>query len=212
MKKKAIIFDFDGTIANSIPIFLKAVNQLASHYNYKPIDNINPFRKYSIREFLHNILKLSRIQIPFYIFQIKKILKKDFRHAKIFDGIPETINILKAHYHLAIISGNNQQLIHQFLKKYDIDIFRPIYGSVRQHKQKEIKHFLNKYHYKKNDIVYIGDGINDITACHKAQIPIISVARGFHHPKRLASLKPDFLIDKPDKILLCLKVLEEKKK
>jgi phosphoglycolate phosphatase-like HAD superfamily hydrolase len=34
---KHIIFDFDGTIANSVPIFLKIYNELATEKNFKLI-------------------------------------------------------------------------------------------------------------------------------------------------------------------------------
>lgn len=37
MKYKLVIFDFDGTLADSFPFFLSTVNDLANEYNFKKI-------------------------------------------------------------------------------------------------------------------------------------------------------------------------------
>ena len=37
MKYQLVIFDFDGTLADSLPWFLQATNALAAHYHFTPI-------------------------------------------------------------------------------------------------------------------------------------------------------------------------------
>ena len=53
---KSIIFDFDGTLADTLPIFINGVNELADQYKYEKITDPEPFRKSGIRHFLQKDL------------------------------------------------------------------------------------------------------------------------------------------------------------
>lgn len=205
MKIKAILFDFDGTLADTLPIFIDGVNRLAPKYNYKIIKNIEPFRKLGIKEFLQKWLQLNQIQLIFYIIKLKKISRQKLKKAKLFTGMAKIVKTLGKDHHLGIISWNEKNVIKNVLNNHNINIFEPICGNTLIQKQKKIKKFLKKYNYKKNEVIYIGDGIGDIISAQKANINIISVARGFHHPDKLKSYKPTFSIDRPTQILDIIK-------
>lgn len=45
---KLVIFDFDGTLADSFPFFVSTINHLADMHSFKKIylDEVESFRKY----------------------------------------------------------------------------------------------------------------------------------------------------------------------
>lgn len=205
MALKSIIFDFDGTIADTLPIFVKGINALSPKFKYDPIKDIEPFRKVGIREVLRQELNLNYLQIISFVQNIRKHIREDLQNAQFFDGMLDVIKELEKHYHLAVISGNQADVIDTVLHKHGITSFDPIIGNTRLKKQRYIKRFLKQFHYNKDQVIYIGDGLGDITSSQKVGIPVISVSRGFHHAEALKDKHPTFLATTPQDILKYIK-------
>ena len=62
MRYSLVIFDLDGTLADSFPWFLRVVNDIARKYGFKSIanDDIEPLRRAGTREIL------KRLEVPFW--------------------------------------------------------------------------------------------------------------------------------------------------
>lgn len=67
---KLVIFDFDGTLADSFPFFVSTINHLADMHSFKKIylDEVESFREISSREIMKilgyqygNYLRLLRV-------------------------------------------------------------------------------------------------------------------------------------------------------
>ncbi|KKS45340.1 hypothetical protein A3J20_03735 [Candidatus Gottesmanbacteria bacterium RIFCSPLOWO2_02_FULL_42_29] len=73
MSKKILIFDFDGTIADSRNIILETINKLSEKYGYKSIQNgnIEELRNKTIKE-LFQILRIPWIKLPLLLIDIVK--------------------------------------------------------------------------------------------------------------------------------------------
>jgi phosphoglycolate phosphatase len=197
---KIIVFDFDGTIANTLPLAIKCINQLASEYGYKPFENeeaIPKFRNKSMKEIISKDLGLKFYQLPNYAIKAKKIFNQNLNEVTIFNGLKEVAQSLAKKYELAIISSNSQEAIKQTLEKAGIapsikylHSDSSIFG-----KHAVIKRFLKAHHLEPDEIIYIGDEIRDIDACKKIGVKIISVTWGYNSKNALENAKPDYLID-----------------
>lgn len=199
-KVKAIIFDFDGTLANTLPLAIKCINQLSQEYGYKPLESVKDielFRENSLREMVSKYLGLRLYQIPGYARRVKKIFKENFKEINIFDGIKELLHGLATKYELSIITSNSEETVKKTLEKTGIlSTIKYIHTNTSVFgKHTVIKKFLNKHNLESNEIIYIGDEVRDIDACKKINVKIISVTWGYNSKNALAKSKPDYLVD-----------------
>lgn len=68
--------------------------------------------------------------------------------------------LIKNGYKFGIISGEKSNILNYFSEKFNIE---DIHGGIRQ-KGIVLKEIMEKYDFKSNEILYIGDDINDISA------------------------------------------------
>lgn len=206
--KKIILFDFDGTIADTLHLSLEIVNEYLTSESYplisekelKDLRNMSPLQ-------LITHFKFPIWKIPTLVKLVREDLYKEADKIKIFPGIEKLIVNLKANnFHLAILSSNIRETIDKFLNRYRLTAFDYIKCEPNiLEKAKLIKSFLKEHSLGTKDVIYIGDEIRDIEACRRVGIQIISVAWGFNDASSLQKLKPDFLAKTPARILSILK-------
>lgn len=196
---KYIVFDFDGTIADTYPHVLKIVSGLkkndARNFNFDEIKN----------EGVKRLIKKAGIplwKIPNLIYKIlTELRKKD--DIKIFPELSGVIKILYNKYKLGIISSNSAENIEKFLKKHGlIKSFNFVYsGSSLFGKNLALKRMCEKHKFNPREVLYVADEDRDIGAAKKAGIKIVAVTWGYNAAEILKKEKPDYLIDSPKQIL-----------
>ncbi len=205
MTQKAIIFDFDGTIADTVDALVGIANRLAQEFGYIPIaaDELAMLKNLSSRE----IIKYSGIsifKIPFLVKKVKAELKNKIPELKPIPGIKEVLIVLKTEGNrLGIITSNSQENVTEFLRINELDnLFEFIYsGTTIFGKTTIINNVLKQQQIKPEAVIYVGDETRDIEASKKAHIKVIAVTWGFNSPEILARQNPDFLIHKPSELL-----------
>ncbi|AKG24108.1 HAD-IA family hydrolase [Calothrix sp. 336/3] len=213
MNQKVIIFDFDGTIADTVDALVSIANRLALEFGYIQItpEELAILRGLTSRE----IMKYSGIsvfRVPFLVKKVKGELKSKIVDLKPIPGIEEALfNLHYQGYKLGIITSNSQENVTSFLKLNHLDtLFDFIYSGVTIFgKTTIINNVLRQKQLKAKDVIYVGDETRDIEASKKANIQVVAVTWGFNSPEALASYNPNFLIEEPSQLL---DVLENAKK
>lgn len=199
-----ILFDFDGTIADSKRLAVELYNDLAEKYQYEKISeqDIRGFSKLSIHERL-KLLGVPFYKLPSLVMEMKRNYVKSVDSLRVVKRIPDLIKILKTtERKLCIISSNSKSVIEKFLGNHDLSGFEHIYCARNLFgKNKKIDQFLKKHHIEKCDAVYIGDELRDIVACKQSGIKIIAVTWGYDSAELLSRGHPDFIVNDPDEIL-----------
>ncbi len=202
--KKIILFDFDGTLADTLQLALKIVNKYLRNEGYDPISqaDLKDLRNMNFLQLIAHF-KFPIWKIPTLAKKIKEDLYKEVDKIPIFPGIVELVKGLKQRgFHLAVLSSDLKQTIDKFLELHKIALFDHIQCEPDiLGKAKLIKRFLNRHSLATKDVIYIGDEVRDIEACRSVGIQIISVTWGFNDADSLHELKPDFLVKKPAEIL-----------
>ncbi|ABA21846.1 HAD-superfamily hydrolase, subfamily IA, variant 1 [Trichormus variabilis ATCC 29413] len=209
MTQKVIIFDFDGTIADTVDALVSIANRLAVEFGYVQItpEQLTLLRNFSSREII-KYSGVSLIKIPFLVKKVKSELKNKIHELKPIPGIKEALLELKEHdYKLGIITSNSRENVTNFLSINELDsLFDFIYSGVTIFgKTTIINNVLRQKQFKPQAVIYVGDETRDIEASKKANIKVIAVTWGFNSPEILAKQNPDFLIHQPRELLEVIK-------
>lgn len=201
---KAIIFDFDGTIADTKDISYLVFLELAKRYDV-PIISKEEFHQLSEISLAE---RFKKFQVPIYKLPklVKKaipIFRKHVRNASLFPEMKAVLETLKQEgFRLFILSSNKKHNIVHFIRQHNLDMFEQIEGGASIFgKDKRIKKLLKKQKLTAEDAIYVGDEERDIVSCKKANIPIISVTWGYDNKNILTQNNPDYLVESPKELL-----------
>ncbi|MGE7987379.1 HAD-IA family hydrolase [Lysinibacillus fusiformis] len=201
---KHIIFDFDGTLADSTAVFASAWNTLAQKYKFKGIElkEIDTLKKLSISE-RSKLFDFPMYKLPMILPQFYKLYRQSLNEVHLFEGMKEVLlEIDKRGYKILIISSNSKDNILEFLKMNGIQCVADVLCSNRIFgKDKVMKKFLKESNVSSSEVVYIGDEQRDIVACKKAGVPIIWVEWGYDASEVIQNEEPEYKVSTPEEIL-----------
>ena len=201
---KTVIFDFDGTLADTFNLIFAITNDLSVEFGYKQAkkEEIPEIEKLSPLQVI-NQSGISIFKVPFLLRRIRAEFEKEINNVSLFSGIQEMLLELKQHgYQLGIITSNSYKNVELVLEKYDLLIFDfLISGATLFGKDKIIKKYLKTENIQPEEIVYIGDEARDISASKKAKVKVIAVTWGFNSREVLSDYQPDALVDRPQELM-----------
>ena len=199
---KCIIFDFDGTLSNSIQIFIKAYNKFAEAegYNKVAFEELDDLKKMSIPERCR-YLNFPIRNIPFAAPKLYRHVRDMKETLPLFPGIKQMLDDLHSQgIHISIISSNASDIIDNSLKSNGIHYVKDILSSKYIFsKDKLIKKFLKQYQYTPSDAFYVGDEQRDIDACKKTGLPFIWASWGYDDESLISGT--DYKAATPDDIV-----------
>lgn len=200
--KKVLIFDFDGTIADSLDAIVHIMNKYAKHYGFSRIteEKRDQMRHETSQSILSNF-RMSPIRLFLLATRVKSEMKGELTDIKLIPGIKKAVEELhEAGYTLGIATSNSKSTVELFLQNHKIECFDFVYGRTAFSKASMLKKIMRKYRFDKNDVTYVGDETRDIDAARAAGIKVISVAWGMHSQEILRAHTPDHLITEPQSI------------
>ncbi|HEY9725230.1 MAG TPA: HAD-IA family hydrolase [Chroococcales cyanobacterium] len=213
MTIKVIIFDFDGTLADTLDVLVRITNRLAIEFGYKPTarEELDRIRNMSSREIVARS-GVSLFKIPFLLNRVKEDLREEIQHVHIVPGIKEALIQLKHEGHnLGILTSNSEENVRSVLKQNGMhELFSFVYSETTLFsKHRILKKFINKNHLKTEEVIYVGDETRDIEASKRIRIKVVAVSWGFNSREALAHYNPDFLIQHPSELIEVMSNLEK---
>lgn len=205
---KAVIFDFDGTLADSFKLVVEITQGLT--HRTEPISDLEIARLRQMR--LMNVAKelgLSRWRWPLLIIRGRRLMARRIGEVQPFAGIEDVLRALSEdHYRLFVMSSNSTRNVQVFLVQHGLSsYFTNIYGGVGLlGKSRALRRILQRNHLQSEDVIYVGDEPRDIEACKRVDVPCVAVAWGFNAPELLAEHAPMVVVRTS---LQLRKVLEE---
>lgn len=194
-EKKTFCFDFDGTIADTLPLIIKTLDKLLKKQGGEEINDkvLRQIREEGIEEALKKI-GTPLYKLFFIYIKIKKEMNKGVLKIQVKDEIRSAIKKIKNNGHeIGILTLNSKENVNDFLKNNNLEIFDFIDVAGVFGKQKIIK----KLKRKGGTFIYIGDEVRDINAGKKAKVKTVGVTWGLGSKRALLKAKPDILIEKP---------------
>lgn len=206
----ALIFDFDGTIADT---FAPTTHILAKDFSkwgdrFRKTQTIQDLRSMNITEIVQTIPG-GWWKFTYLLLKTKKKIKKMMKKGEIepYPGIIYTLRTLHDQgYQMFIVTSNEKSVVENFLQHYNLDgIFTTIASSSLFNKGKVITKICQKYNLSPKNTFYIGDEIRDILASRQANLPIVSVTYGYNSEEGLKRYRPQELVKKPTQLLKLFK-------
>lgn len=208
MKKQILLFDFDGTIADTFLHIVEISNRLSKEFNFNLIhpDEIEILKHNSVEQTI-DYLKVPKLKIPSILLRARAELHKDITSIKPVKNLREILFQLKSEgFYMGIITTNSVKNVKEFLTAHQLDIFDFVSSTSKIFgKSQSLRKLVKKKNFKVEQAYYIGDEIRDIVAAQRAGIKMVAVTWGFNSKKVLKQHSPDYLINNPaDLIKICL--------
>jgi phosphoglycolate phosphatase len=198
-----LIFDFDGTIANSFEVAEKIFYELTDHEPVTDKNLIAHLRRQPLLKAAKE-MHISPAQLPRLLMKGRALMQNRMNQVKAFTGIAPVLRELHEEGNkLFIISSNSQPNVEEFLKEHDLlECFTKVYGGVGLFsKARVLKKVMRRNRIRVEDTFYIGDEVRDINAAKHAGVRIVSVAWGYNDIEALKDESPYATAMKPEDLL-----------
>lgn len=199
------IFDFDGTIVDSLPAMIAVYNKIIRNEdNPLTAEEIDRLRGMSSRRALRN-LGVRWWQIPKLLLMGMGDFHAMIPNMKPCKGVPAVIKELhRRGDSLYIVTSNTHENVVNFLEAHELtDYFIDMKtGAGLFRKGKHLRRLISDHKLKRRETIYIGDETRDIRAARTAFIKIASVTWGFNTYAILKRQRPSYIVDKPKDLLL----------
>lgn len=198
-----VVFDFDGTIADTLSVVIRIANKFADHYGYKkiPLSDLPKIREKKPSEVLRH-LGISIFKLPIVVRKIRFEMNKEIVHLETAADLRNTLLKLKENgCVLGILTTNSRENVMEFLKNNNLQLFDFVYaGRAVYGKSRLLKKLMKEKTIPHQDPIYVGDEIRDVEAAKKAGIRVIGVSWGYNSKEALQRAKPDHIVEKPEEL------------
>ncbi|MBD3377807.1 HAD-IA family hydrolase [candidate division KSB1 bacterium] len=205
MEPRLLLFDFDGTIAESFSQHMAIINRLTLKYGVTIFES--SFSKLVYEKNLMELIKLFRISplvVPLIVFNQRRELYKVIDSIQPVQGIPEVLREIRKRYkkiRLGLLTSNSKRNVNRFIANHDLDIFDIVYSSCSIYdKSRSMNRLLKRERLPSSKVIYFGDEVRDILSAKRVNIACGTVTWGFNSEKLLLSADPEFVLRKPDEI------------
>ncbi|MFA5542261.1 MAG: HAD hydrolase-like protein [Bacilli bacterium] len=201
--EKWIIFDFDGTIADSVKTSVKAYNILAEKYKLPLIskEKLAVMKESSIKKHLKEN-NISLIKMLFLRKKFLKLYESLINEITLFEEMRDLLIYLdNKGFLLAVLSSNKIKHIKDIANKFNLNMFDTMIGGASLFgKEHLLKKLIKKKNINLSNAVYVGDESRDIIASKKVNLKIISVSWGYEHKDVIVKQIPDYIVDNPNEL------------
>jgi phosphoglycolate phosphatase len=203
VKYKLIIFDFDGTLADSFPWLISIINVLAEEYHFKTIkeDDLKILRTYKAPQIM-NQLGISIWKAPKIGKEIKIRMSREIQRVPLFEGTREMLQeLFESGLKLAVVSSNARANILHVLDETAGHIHFFVCDVALNGKRASYRKILTLSGLQPHEVLCIGDEIRDLTASHREEIDFGAVSWGYTDIETLKGHSPELVFTKPREIL-----------
>lgn len=201
---RLVIFDFDGTLADSGDWFLSIADHLADRFKFRRVaaDEIEGLRGQSSRQVIR-YLGIPRWKLPAMARYVHGLLGEQADRIALFDGVREMIETLDAAgIGLALVTSNAESNARAILGPEIAGRIRHFEcGASLFGKARLFRRVLKRARVPAAEAFCVGDETRDMVSAHKAGITAGAVLWGYANREALAATEPSRFFETPAQVV-----------
>jgi phosphoglycolate phosphatase len=204
-QKTTILFDFDGTLAETMMLIHEIFNRLSGVYGYRhfPEAEIEECRHLNIHEFIaHYGIPLWKV--PLIAIHARRLMHQDMDRIHPPKGLVEVLTQIheSGRYMMDILTSNRRKNVLKFLSKHRINWFDEVETTrAILSKKRRVEKYITQRGLDAANLYYIGDTTVDVESARHAGAKTVAVSWGLNTAEALAKANPDYLVDDPAQLL-----------
>lgn len=195
---RLVVFDLDGTLADSFSFFLACQGRLAAMHGFRALagDEVEEARGWSARQLMRHaglpFWKLPRVARDF-----RRMMETDGGAIACFPGVPETLGRLHAAgVKLALVTSNSMPNSRRVLGPETWALLSHVEcGASMFGKARRLRRACKAARVAPREAIYIGDQTVDGEAARAAGMAFGAAGWGYATAESLARLSPELCLD-----------------
>ncbi len=200
MRYRLIVWDFDGTLADTLALSVEIFNAFAARHGFRPLDDLAAARGLNTRTFFWKY-RIPLWKLPKLGADYRAAVRGRMASIRLFAGLADLIRDLRGGgCRLGVLSSNAAENIRACLdangagEAFDFVVGYPrLFG-----KATAIRKLLRREGVGPREFLYVGDEVRDVEAARKAGVDVAAVAWGYNTAELLAGAAPTYLWPSPD--------------
>ena len=218
VKKKALIFDLDGTLADTIGAIAEAVNMALERFSYprKSEEQVRHAVGNGARMIVKRLMPPEEAENENKVSRVLECYDQMYaithlHTTEMYDGIKEMIKSLSdAGFKIAVFSNKQDAyvkgLVEQFFPDGEVAIARGQTDIPIKPDPAGLNIILGEMGVSASECIFVGDSGVDIKTAENSNMDFIGVGWGFCGKEKLLELGADTVVEKPSEILQMLKI------
>lgn len=187
-----MLFDFDGTLADTAPDLAAAVNRMRSENGHPPLplERLRPFASAGARGLVHAAFgvkpddaEFASLRETFLEFYAEQVCER----TRLFPGMRELLRELKSRdIRWGIVTNKATRFTERIVVALDLVPDCVVCGDTTAHLKPHpapMLHAAQQLALPCADCCYLGDDLRDMQAARAAGMRAIAVGWGYHHPE-----------------------------
>lgn len=211
MKYKAIVFDLDGTLTDTLYDLKESTNYALREMGWpeRSLEEVKRFVGNGVRRLMEQAVPSDAEEMEFdECFQLFKshYVAHCQDHTNLYPGIHELLMALKERgFKMAIVSNKLQAGVNELYHRFFEGLIDVAIGETNEMRRKPFPDMvfsaLEKLGVSREEAIYVGDSEVDMATARNAGLPCISVLWGFRDRDFLKEIGAFHMVEKPEEIL-----------
>jgi phosphoglycolate phosphatase len=200
-----ILFDFDGTLVNSLDAAFSAFQRVGPEFGCGPLDRegLERLRGLHALEVVH-ALGVPLYRLPQLATRMRRAMRGDLMETSPVEGIGDVLEVLLRRGHrLGVVSSNARASVRDYVRRHRLPGLDVIVGGTGLFgKAGALRKQVRQRRVEPGRLLYVGDELRDLEAAREALVRFAAVGWGYTPLERLAVRTPDYQCHQPRDLLL----------
>jgi phosphoglycolate phosphatase len=203
MSRRFVIFDFDGTLADSFPWFIEAFDQAAQRFRFQRPDLERPeeLRALDARHLLVRY-RIAPWKVPFVAHFLRQHMARQIGRISLFPGAGLALDTLTARgLQLALLTSNSYRNVTSVLGPRagcfaELECNVSLFG-----KTSRLRRLLADSGVAAHEAIFIGDEVRDAEAARHVGVAFGAVSWGYQRLPSLEMHSPQMTFESIDELV-----------